>query len=392
MAGENFKTMKFSREDLTQRRGGAEDAEEEFFREDFTRRRGGAKDAEEEKEKRLGKPLNIKLSYQKAQIYNDELTNNNSAPLRLCERKFGIVSLRLCVSLLFILFLILISCQTTPGMSNVDPENANILPLERGALFYIVADVKKVRPIIERLPIEELNDSQTRQMLDRTNYIAAAVFPQESGRRFQLAAWGNYPASQADFALSFNKNWKKMRSQAGGSYWYSSANRLSLAVGSRQAFAASSLTGDPFDPLSKEGIELPEGFADFRRNAGVISPFSCWLENPAILISRIMNDLGFPLGIPVQKLFINLMPTQEEKYETLIRLQFENAAYARNMIRIFNMAAGLFSGNFDIALASLFFANPPVLNGSNVDIRSAALDEEEIVQLLGFFNTFLTGY
>ena len=273
-------------------------------------------------------------------------------------------------------------------MSNIDPENASVLPLERGALFYIAADVKKMRPIIERLPIEELKDSQTRQMLDRTAYLAAAVFPQESGRRFQLAAWGNYPASQADFALSFNKNWKKMRSQAGGSYWYSSASRLSLAVGSRQAFAASSLTGDPFDPLSKEGIELPEGFADFRRNAGVNSPFSCWLENPAILISRMMNDLGLPLGIPVQKLFINLLPTQDEKYETLIRLQFENASYARNMIRIFNMAAGFFPGNFDVALASLFLANPPVLNGSNVDIRSAVLGEEEIVQLLGLFTVF----
>jgi len=295
-------------------------------------------------------------------------------------------SLRLCVSLLFIF--ILISCQTTPGMSDVDPENASVLPLESGALFYIVADVKQMRPIIERLPFEELNDSQTRQMLDRTDYLAAAIFPQESGRRFQLAAWGNYPASQADFALGFNKNWKKRRSEAGGSYWYSSANRLSLAVGSRQAFAASSLTADPFDPLSKEGIELPEGFADFRRTAGVISPFSCWLENPAILISRIMNDLGLPLGIPVQKLFINLSPTQDEKYETLIRLQFENASYARNMIRIFNLAAGFFPGNFDITLSSLFFANPPVLNGSNVDIRSAALDEEEIIQLLGLFTLF----
>jgi hypothetical protein len=366
----------FFREDFTQRREGAEDAKEEFFREDLTRRRGGTENAKEEREKRFNKSLNLKLSYPEARRYSDELTNTASAPQRLCE------------SLLFILFLVLISCQTTPGMSNVDPENANVLPLERGALFYIVADVKKMRPIIERLPIEELKDNQTRQMLDRTNHLAAAVFPQESGRRFQLAAWGNYPASQADFALSFNKNWKKRRSQAGGSYWYSSASRLSLAVGSRQAFAASSLTGDPFDPLSKEGIEIPEGFADFRGNAGVISPFSCWLENPAILISRIMNDLGLPLGIPVQKLFINLLPTQDEKYETLIRLQFENASYARNMIRIFNMAAGFIPVDSDMALASLFLANPPVLNGSNVDIRSAVMDEEEIVQLLGLFTLF----
>ena len=273
-------------------------------------------------------------------------------------------------------------------MSDVDPENASVLPLESGALFYIVADVKQMRPIIERLPFEELNDSQTRQMLDRTDYLAAAIFPQESGRRFQLAAWGNYPASQADFALGFNKNWKKRRSQAGGSYWYSSASRLSLAVGSRQAFAASSLTGDPFDPLSKEGIEIPEGFADFRGNAGVISPFSCWLENPAILISRLMNNLGLPLGIPVQKIFINLLPTQDEKYETLIRLQFENASYARAIIPILNTAARFLSGNTDMAIASLFFANPPVLNGSNVDIRSAVMGEEEIVQILGLFTLF----
>jgi hypothetical protein len=371
MAGKNYKTMKFIREDITQRRGGAEDAKEE-------------------EEKKFNKSLYQRLSYPEARRYNDELTNNNSASLRLCERIFGIVSPRLCESLFFILLFIfiLISCRTTPGMSDIDPENANVLPLESGALFYIVADVNKMRPIIERLPFEELNNSQTRQMLDKTNYIAAAVFPQESGRRFQLAAWGNYPASQADFALGLNKNWKKMQSQSGGSYWYSSANRLSLAVGSRQAFAASSLTGDPFDPLSKEGIELPEGFADFRRNAGVNSPFSCWLENPAILISRIMNDLGIPLGVPVQKIFINLLPTQDEKYETLIRLQFENASYARNMIRIFNLAAGFFPVDSDMAFSSLFFANPPVLNGSNVDIRSAALDEEEIVQLLGLFTLF----
>jgi hypothetical protein len=292
-----------------------------------------------------------------------------------------------CLCGLWLIFL-LFSCRTTPNISEIIPENENVLPLERGALLYIVADVNKMRSIIERLPIEELNDSQTRQMLDRTDYLAAAIFPQESGRRFQLAVWGNYPASQADFALGLNKNWRKMQSQSGGSYWYSSASRLSLAVGSRQALAASSLTGDPFDPLSKEGIDLPEGFADFRRNAGVTSPFSCWLENPAILISRLMNDLGLPLGIPVQKLFINLLPIQDEKYETLIRLQFENASYARNMIRILNMAAGFFPGNFDMALASLFFANPPVLNGSNVDIRSAALDEEVIDQLLGLFMLF----
>ena len=101
-----------------------------------------------------------------------------------------------------------------------------------------------------------------------------------------------------------------------------------------------------------------------------------------------MNNLGLPLGIPVQKIFINLLPTQDEKYETLIRLQFENASYARAIIPILNTAARFLSGNTDMAIASLFFANPPVLNGSNVDIRSAVMGEEEIVQILGLFTLF----
>jgi hypothetical protein len=288
-----------------------------------------------------------------------------------------------------ICLLFFLSCQTMPNMSGSFLEDANYLPLERGALLYIMADVGQMRPVLERLPIEELNDRQTKQMLDRTDYLAAAIFPEESGQRFQLAALGNYPAFQADFILAFNKNWQKMRSQAGGFYWYSGANRLSLALSKKQAFAASSLTGEPFDPLTKTGVEMPEGFTGFRRIAGnQVSPFSCWLENPNIIISRIMNDLGLPLGVPVQKLFINLVPVQEEKYETLIRLQFDNVSFARAMTVILNTAYSRLHGNTNSIIASILFANPPAQNGNNVDIRSAALDEEEIVQILGLFTLF----
>ena len=287
------------------------------------------------------------------------------------------------VSLWLILpFLLFLSCQTTPQISDIVLKNANFLPLDSGALLYIMADVNQMRPILERLPIEELNDSQTRQMLDRTDYLAAAMFPQESGRRFQLAAWGNYPSFLADFALGFNKDWKKMRSQAGGSYWYSSANRFSLALSSRQAFAASSLTGEPFDPFSTEaGVEMPEGFAEFHSG----SPFSCWLENPNIAISRIMNDLELSFNVPVKKLFINLLPVQEEKYETTIRLQFDNVSFARAMTAILNTAYNRFRGSTSSIIASIFFANPPVLNGSNVDIKSAALTNSDIESIFSLF-------
>jgi hypothetical protein len=356
MAGKDIKTMKFSRKDLT-------------------RRREGAEDAKEEKEKGFKKPQNPKLSYPKTHTYNDKHTNNNSVPLCLRE------------SFLFILIFTLISCRTTPNIPSPVSDNTNVLPLERGASIYVMADVIKARPILERLPIRELNDSMTRQLLERTNYAVVALFPQDSGRRFQLAAWGNYPASQADLVLSFNKSWEKMKSQAGGSYWYSSAGWLSLALSSGQAFIAASFNDEPFDPFTTaDGVEIPDGFAEFRRNAdGASSPFSCWLENPNAAISGIMNTLGLPLRFPVQKLFINLLPIQEEKYETLIRLQFENASYARAVAAILSLASGFSSGDSDMALASVFLANPPVLNGSYVDIKSAALTESNIGSIFSLF-------
>ena len=295
-------------------------------------------------------------------------------------------SLSLCLCAAFISALLL-SCQSAPRAVDAMLEKAGLLPLDGGASFYIMADAKQMRPILERLPIEELNNSQTKQMLDRTSYLAAALFPKESGRRFQLAAWGNYPGSQAGLALAASKDWEKRRSRSGGSYWYSRSNRLSLAIGSRQAFAAASLTDEPFDPVSTTaGVEVPEGFAAFRKDAeGNNSPFSCWLETPNTAISRIMNDLGVPMRFPVQKLFISLLPAREGKHEAVIRLQFENASHARAMVAVLNMVSGLFPKDTSLLFISILFANPAVLNGSSVDIKSAALTENEVVNLLGTF-------
>jgi hypothetical protein len=288
---------------------------------------------------------------------------------------------------MFISAILFLSCQSTPGAVDAMLEKTGLLPLDGGASFYIMADARQMRPILERLPIEELNNSQTRQMLDRTSYLAAALFSKESGRRFQLAAWGNYPGSQAGLALAASKDWEKRRSRAGGSYWYSRSNKLSLAIGSRQAFAAASLNDEPFDPISTTaGVEVPEGFAAFRKNTeGTSSPFSCWLETPNTAISRIMNDLGIPMRFPVQKLFISLLPVKEEKYEAAIRLQFENASHARAMTAVLNMVSGLLPKDSNVTFISILFTNPAVLNGSNVDIKSAALTEDEVVNLLGTF-------
>jgi len=280
-----------------------------------------------------------------------------------------------------------ISCQTIPKVPDVFLEDSKFAPLDAGASIYLFANVKEVRSIIELLPIQELNDKQVRQMINRTNFAAVAFFPEESGRRFQLAAWGNYPGA-ANTALSSNKNWKKQRSPAKYKYWHSSADKLSLVITSKQAFINASLNKEPLDPVtSMPGAEIPEGFNNFRRKGEQTAPLACWVENPAPAIFQTLNDAGIPVRFPVQKLFFKLLPAGD-KYDAIIRLQFENASMARGMSAVLTLASGFVSNDPNMLIAALFLANPPVQDGSSIEIKTAPLTGKEISLLLQMFSIY----
>jgi len=267
--------------------------------------------------------------------------------------------------------------------------DAKFAPLDAGASIYLFANVQEVRQIIDLLPLEELNDRQVRQMINRTNFAAAAFFPEESGRHFQLAAWGNYPGA-ANAAFSSNKNWKKTKSSAKYNYWHSSADKLSIAMNSKQVFINASLTENPMDPLvSLPGAEFPEGFKDFHRGTGgqPEAPLSCWVENPAPAIFQTLNNIGVPIRFPVQKLFFKLFPAGEQ-YNGIIRLQFENASMARGVTAIFSLASGFVSNDPNMLIAALLLANPPVQHGNSIEIKTALLTGREISLLLQMFSLY----
>jgi len=292
-----------------------------------------------------------------------------------------------CFTAGFILLLLFFSCKTTPHIPDDILTGVQFIPLDAGASVYLFTNVQETRSILDLLPIEELNDKQTRDLLDKTSYAVAAMFPPDSGRRFQLAAWGDYPSFQAGLAFTFNRYWKKQSSQSNGSYWYSAVNRLSISISSRQAFVAASLNDIPVNPqtTSTQGVKAPDGFFEFRAD----SPLSCWMENPKPAIDKMISDIGIPMQFPVQKLFINLYLVNDsngkESYEAVLRFHLENPSQARGMISILNLASGFMQGSNQV-IASLLFVNPPVQNGSSLDIKSGILNEEEI---LYFFNTFL---
>jgi hypothetical protein len=296
------------------------------------------------------------------------------------------------LSLLIVLCFLLFSCKTTPHIPDTFLNDAQFLPLDTGANVYLIANVQNARTIINLLPIEELNDNQARQMLDRTGFIAAALFPPESGRRFQLTTWGNYPSSLAGMALGMSRDWQRHRSASGQTYRHSSEAKLSIEVAPRQTFIAASLTNVPVEPFAASpGAAIPEGFNTFRQGADI----SCWVENPSLMLSTALNEAGIPIRFPVSRLFFNLnkiaLGQATGQYEAVVRLQFENVSQARGAAGILSLAGAFIERDNDAPAAntlmiSLFLSNPPVQNGINLDIKSAPLREAEVIQLFNMLN------
>jgi hypothetical protein len=272
--------------------------------------------------------------------------------------------------LTFSLLFLFLSCNTMPKTLNINLETTDTLPFESGAFAYVFADAKKAHSIIDILPIEELKDKQIKQMLDKTRFFAAALYAPTDRRRYQIAAQGNYPRSNAELAMSLNKGWEKRRSAGGGDYWFS--NGTSVLLTSSHAYAAMSQNGDAIDPFTpKPGVQIPEQFNEFRHG----SPLSCWIVNPLALLNRMLA------GLPVQSVkgfYFKLLPAPEKKHEVIIRLQFENPSHARGLATILSFAGGSLSNSS----LSFLLANPPIVDGKSVDIKSNPLSEKEIKSLL----------
>jgi hypothetical protein len=278
------------------------------------------------------------------------------------------------------------------------PDETTSIPLDTGALGYIFADVKNARPILEYVSFNGMDNKQLQQMLDVTQFAAAAVYPPQSPRRYQLAAWGSYPSSRAKMALGFSNDWKQIRSPSSGAmYWYSGQQRLSIAINAKQAFVLavsgnSSADAPSTDPFSAApGVTAPEGFGTFSKDAVL----SCWFDNPGPVINEKLQAMGIPFEFPAQRVFISLFPVheeqqQEQRYQAHLKIQVAGETQARGLATVFNLARNFLvpQGNSDGAaiLASILFANPPVLEGKNLNITTAALSGKELALLFKMFS------
>jgi hypothetical protein len=244
-----------------------------------------------------------------------------------------------------------------------------------------------------------MDTKEFKQMLDRTQFAIAAVYPSAKAqsvtqqRRFQLCAWGSYPAARANMALGFSKDWKKMRStNPKATYWYSAVNGISLVLEANRAVV---LSGTPAYPVAAPpGLSPPEGFNNFQKGSIV----SCWVNDPGPLINQKLKEIGIPVDLPADELFISLFPAEKQQgqYEAILQIQVSSALLARGVVtaigfaisfaRAFMPVSSDDASNGPAVLASILFANWPEQDGNKIIIRSGVLSMREISLLFTMFS------
>jgi hypothetical protein len=317
----------------------------------------------------------------------------------------------ICSLLIALCSLFLLSCQTTPKASDPIQNETNSIPLDAGAFAYIIADVQNAMPILNKTSLLKMKTKQLQQMLDKTTSAVIAMYRVPSEKQYRLVSWGNYPVSKAKMALGFSKDWKKQRSNtSGATYWYSEKEGLSVALDKRNAWVLSTTGKTPAEPFAAtggdfSGLPFPEGFYDFSRGAIL----SCWLNEPGPLINLKLREMGLPIEIPAELIFVSVHKTGEDQYGANLRIQVSSASQARALMVVLSLAQAFSSlsqsdeyggsptGSSPVAgnaanngslelLQAVFFANPPIQDGRNLNIKTAVLSSSGVSLLFDLFS------
>jgi hypothetical protein len=316
--------------------------------------------------------------------------------------------------LFFLLSAVLISCAPSP---KAGPEREDGSPdfsvLPPGAALYLWTDIAHARPLLEVLSFEGISGGDVSQIMDRTDTVLAAFYPEGAARRFFLVGWGNYPSFGAGFFMSFSRDWKRVKSVTGNRYWHSSRNNLGIAIGPRLAFVSD---GDPFSPGS--GVNpAPSGFEELRRSCVL----SGWLNDPSVSINRFISGIGIPLRIPAEDFFFGAVrlpadynpanntvdsnqpdaePAGQAPWELVFKIRASSASQARSFAalistaRLFMQRGAGPAGTPDGAsigpqeAVELLFANPPEQDGAFITLRMSPLDRNRIALLFSMFSLY----
>jgi len=282
--------------------------------------------------------------------------------------------------LAFCIFFFFFFCK--PIMAELVVQGEATIPLDKDAFMYVLVDIHEMRPLFQMIPARQLKTREAEMVIDNTEIALAALFTGDTGRFFQLVGFGSYPSLVATVALAINRNWRYMFTGR-DNYWYSTTDRLSVKFSSDEVYALGWRRAQANPVAEEPGVKMPEGFIDFRHRSGESAPLSLWLENHDLILDRILNDEGINFNLPIERLYLNLYRVEDNGFKADIMLRIRNLDSWDNFFM--NSSSTLSSMKSDSVLKALFFANPPVQNGSDLEFESSLLSEEEIVSLTTIF-------
>ena len=287
------------------------------------------------------------------------------------------------------------SCATNPRFNPGEEEGNEFSLLPDGGLLYLWVDPDDGRPLIEHLFFENDIDRDTQNILSRTRSITAVLFSEnenetenENERSYYLAAFGNYPRSMANMSFTFSRAWRTQRSGTGNRYWYSRSSELSLALGKNVALVSDY---DPFfAPLTgaegQSAVIVPSDFTNFKQGHAL----AAWLRDPGEFIDTFFEEMGLPIRLPAEAIFIGITRLPESLWEISIHIKTPSERDARTLQAGFNIAMLFLRRAQDIdfgnpIIADLFFANPLEQDREFLVFRSPEMDLERVALLFGLF-------
>jgi hypothetical protein len=241
-----------------------------------------------------------------------------------------------------------------------------------------------MRSVINAIPIRDLQSWQAILVLDSTDTAAVGLFHRETGRRFHLVGWGNYPSFTSSIALFLHWKWKWLYAQT-GSFWFSDYYRLSVRITSKQIYTLAWRSERTSPVPESNSVEIPEGFNEFRRQSGELPPLSLWMDNPGSMLNQMFARERIRINIPSDRLYLNLYLGGTNLYRAELKLQFINEIQAWNtaaMLSSINVFPFSESASF---LGPLLFFEPPFVNDRYLDFQTDLLTEEEIALLMRMF-------
>jgi hypothetical protein len=297
--------------------------------------------------------------------------------------------------LLSLVFVLLASCASSPKISS--PVNENPLSLlPAGASVYLWADTVKARPLLDVLSFQGVNGKDAARVLDNTKSAAVAFFSDDitDTRQFYIAAMGDYPRFSASLSFIFSKDWKKQKSSAGGSYWYSQADNIALALGNNLALVSNT------DPLAAfSAAAAPVEFAAFSRGFALAG----WMNDSAESINGFLASMGIPLQLPAEDFFFGAGKNEargsaSELWDLVFKIRAPSAAQARSLLTLFSIARLFVLRAPDTATAgepmspqqaaALLFANVPELDAEYLTLRMDPLEADKIALLFTMFSIY----